>query len=217
MRFLTISTFLLVFILPFILFLLVTSFAGFDDLFYRDKFLEYKVQEDVPQASSLHEKVINFIKAKSNDLPNEFNEREKQHLFDVRNVARVSTIALYVFLILFVLLLIISSFILKVNNKIINFVGKILIFGGLLTVAISLALFLFINYNFSSTFESFHTLFFKPGTYTFDPAKEMLTRIYPEQLFMDLGARISKWIITASAIIILVGALLLFKSKKQKE
>ena len=217
LKFPTISKFLMIDVFPFILLLLVSSFVAFDKIFYQEKFLEHKVQQDVSEAFPLHEKVINFIKGKNNELPNEFSEREKQHLFDVRNVARISTIALYVFLILFVLLLTASSFILKVNNKIINFVSKILIFGGLLTVALSLALFLFINYNFSSTFESFHLLFFEKGTYLFDPTNEMITRLYPEQLFMDLGARISKWIITASAIIILVGALLLFKTKKQKE
>ena len=78
------------------------------------------------------------------------------------------------------------------------------------------ALFLLINLDFPLTFESFHRLFFEKGTYTFDPAKEMLVNLYPEQLFMDLGIKISKWAIVAAGLLILLGAVLLFRPKKQK-
>ena len=217
MRFLTISKLLLILFLPFILFLIVLNFIGFDNLFYKEKFSEYGIRQNIPETDSLHQKVIDFIKGKANELPRQFNEREKQHLLDVRNVIKAITIALYVFIILFVILLIVSSYILKINNYIVNFVGKVLIFGGFLTIALALALFLFINYDFAKAFESFHGLFFEKGTYVFDPAKEIIVKLYPEQLFMELGVKISKWVITASVIIILLGAFLIFKSKKQKK
>lgn len=196
--------------------LAVANFIGFDDAFYRQEFAELKVQQNLPKATSLHEQVINFLKGRSSQLPNEFNEREMQHLADVRDIIRFSTLALYAFVIVFALLLIHSLFMLKINNKIMNFVGIILIFGGLLTVALSITLFLFIKYDFSISFESFHLLLFEKGTYAFDPAKEIIVNLYPEQLFIDLGLRISKWIISASAIIISAGLLLLFTSKKNK-
>lgn len=213
MGFLTISKFLMILILPFVLFLLVINIVGFNNSFYREKFSEYNVDENI---SSLHEKVINFVKGENQELPNEFNEREKQHLFDVRNLIGISTIMLYIFIALFVILLLASAFILKINNKIVNFVSKVMIYGGFLTVLLALILFLLINTNFSSAFESFHSLLFKKGTYVFDPAKEMIVRLYPEQLFMDLGSRISTWLIVSSIIIVLIGSFLLFKSKKQK-
>lgn len=214
MRFLTISKLLLILILPFLLFLLAMNFVGFDKLFYQQKFTEYEVQQNVPQAALMHEKVINFIKGKNNELPNKFNEREKQHLLDVRNVIRLSKSLLYTLIFVFIMLLTSSAFILKVNNKIVNFVGKMLIYGGFLTIFLALILFIFINTNFSSTFELFHSLLFKPGTYTFDPAEEMLVNLYPEQIFMDLGLRISKLVIITSVILIILGVFLLFIRKK---
>lgn len=216
MRFVTILKLLMILILPFLLFLIVFNFYGFNNIFYQQKFSEYKVQQDVPEALSLHEKVINFITGEKEELPAEFNEREKQHLFDVRKAVRISTILLYIVIILFVLLLVVSAFILKVNNYITNFVGKVLVFGGFLTVMLAVALFFLINSDFSKTFESFHNLLFEKGTYTFDPAKEMIVKLYPEQLFMDLGLRISKNILIASIIVILLGALLIFNSKSKK-
>lgn len=217
MKFLKISKFLLVLILPFILFLLLVNFYGFSNLFYREKFLEYKAQQDAPEAIYLHEKVINFIKGKNSNLPNEFNEREKQHLWDVRNLVSMSTILLYILIISFILLLIISALILKVNNYITNFVGKVLIFGGFLTIALAAVLYLFISSNFSATFNSFHKLLFDKGTYVFDPAKDLIVNMYPEELFMELGTRISKGVVIASAVFILFGSLLLFKSKNKRK
>ena len=216
MGFLTISKFLMIISLPFLILLLALNFFAFGNSFYAKEFSEYKVYDNVPQALSLHGKVMDFISGKSDEIPVNFNEREKQHLLDVRNVIRISTIVLYIFIVLFILLLVVSSFILKANNYIINFVGKVLLFGGVLTVVLTAILFFFISSDFSAAFESFHQLFLERGTYLFDPAKEIIVKLYPEQLFMDLGARISKTVILTSTIIILVGIFLIFKSKSKK-
>src|SRR3989338_11000594 len=125
MRFITILKFLLILILPLLILFMSMNLASFDQSFYNKKFSEYKVREDVPDAMSFHEKIMNFIKGNNNTLPDELTQREKEHLLDVRNLVRISTIALYIFIILFVLLLISSALILKVNNKIINFIGKV--------------------------------------------------------------------------------------------
>ena len=216
MGFLTISKILMILILPFLLFLVAFNLNGFNGQFYKEKFAEYKVQNDVPQAISINEKVINFIAGKNNEFPNEFNEREKQHLLDVRKVVGISTIVLYVFIILFIMLLIVSALILKINNHIINFVGKVLVFGGFLAIILAGLLFFFISSDFSAAFESLHTLLFEKGTYVFDPAKEIIVMLYPEQIFMDLGIKISELVVFASAMIILLGTFLMLKSKSKK-
>lgn len=216
MKFLLMSKFLMILILPFLLFLIVLNFSAFDMDFYQKKFLEYKVHKEVVNADSLHKDVIDFINGKNDELPSEFNEREKKHLFDVRRIIRVSKILLYTSIILFIFLLALSSFSLKINAQITHFIGEVFVFGGLLTIALAALLSLFISLDFSVAFDSFHSLFFEKGTYEFDPAKEIIVKLYPEQLFMDLGIRISKWILLISAITILVGGFLSFKSKKQK-
>ncbi len=216
MKFLPISKILLIFILPFLLFLVVINFYEFNNSFYQEKFLEYKVQQDVPELFSLHQKIVNFVTGKNEELPNELNEREKQHLWDVRNVLGIATILLYILIILFIILLIASALTLKVNNYIINFVGKVLVFGGFLTVLLAAVLFFFIRSDFSTSFESFHKLLFGKGSYLFDPTKEVIVRLYPEQLFMDLGIKISEGVILTSAVLILLGGFLILKSKNKK-
>lgn len=217
MKFLAVSKFLLILILPFLLFLLVLDYVAFNKGFYEEKFAELNVQQGVPGAMPLHEKVIRFISGKSGQLPKEFNEREKQHLLDVRKITGILTIALYSLIVLFVLLLAISAFALKINNYLMNFVGKVLVFGGFLTVALAAALFFMVSSDFPNAFESFHGLFFGKGTYTFDPADEIIVKLYPEQLFMDLGLRISKGVFFASAAAIAIGAFLMLKPKRTKK
>lgn len=213
---LKISKILLILILPFMLFLLIVDFTAFDHSFYTQKFAEYGVGKIVPNAEPLHAKVISFIKGYSDQLPTDFGVREKSHLWDVRTAISVFTILLYILIIIFVFLLMISAFTLKVNSYVTNFIGKVLFFGGFLAIIIAAILFFLLSSNFPSTFESFHTLLFQKGTYTFDPRKEILVDLYPEQLFMDLGIKISEWTVIVAALLALLGLLLIFRSKKQK-
>ena len=215
MGFLTVLRAIFILIIPFLIFLAAFKYASFDEEFYDEKFAQYEVDRHVPNASSLNQKIISFVTGKGNELP-ELNEREKRHLMDVRNAIRASTAAFYFLSVLFVSLSFASAFILRDKYKTADFAGKILAFGGLLTVAFSLALFLLINFNFQSAFEQFHVMLFGQGTYTFDASKELLVNIYPEQLFMNLGLRISKLVIISAVIIMSLGFLFLSISKNKK-
>jgi len=215
MKFIKVSKLLMALILPFILILLIINFIGFSGSFYGKKFQEYGVGQNVPSAALLHEKVMDFIRGASGELPDAFSQREKQHLWDVRKLANILKIALYALIALFALLLIGSALALKAGSRIINFFGGALAFGGILSFALAAFLLLLISFGFSSAFESFHHLFFQEGTYTFDPSIEMLVRIYPEQLFIGLGMAISKWFLISSALAALSGAFLILKSKNK--
>ena len=214
MRFFIISKTILILIIPFLIFLGAANLVVFDKPYYAGKLSEYKI--GIPDANSANEMTIDFISGKNDKLPDVYSEREKQHLLDLKHAIRTSAIMLHILIFLFILLLIASIFTLKASSLVKNFAGKILIFGGFLTILLSAILFLLVNYNFSSAFESFHSLIFKKGTYTFDPEKEIIVRLYPEQLFMDLGLRISKLAIISSIIIILLGFILLLYQKTKR-
>ncbi|MEK6892426.1 MAG: DUF1461 domain-containing protein [Nanoarchaeota archaeon] len=217
MKFINVSKVFLILIVPFLIFLLVFNFAGLSNSFFTKEFLQYGVNNKFLDAESMHQKVINFIEGKSNELPSDFNEREKQHLLDVKRVVSALTITLYIMVGLFLLLLVVSAFTLKVNSYIINFVGRVMMWGGILTVALAALLFLFINFDFGPAFESMHQTFFQKGTYMFDPTKEAIVNLYPEQLFMDLGIRISAFTMIAAVLLILVGFYLVLRTKNQKQ
>ncbi len=207
---------LLIILAPFMIFLSEIQLAGFNDSFYKKEFLKYGVQANVPEALELHKSVMNFIKGESDYLSNSFNDREKRHLHDVRKLVLLSKAALYLLISLVGILIILSARKMEKRGDLEQFIGKILLFGGLLTVAIAVLLLLLINSNFSYSFESFHKFFFQAGTYAFDPESEIIVKIYPERLFMDLGLRIAKFVAIVSFIFMIIGAFLLVRSKKIK-
>ena len=214
MKLVSVLKFFLVIIIPAMIFLLAMNAAGFDNSFYTQKFSEYGVNEKVPKAGSLHQKVMDFIKGDSDGLPAEFNEREKQHLLDVRKLIRIGTVLMYILIILFILLLVLSAITLKASTYVNKFVGKVLLFGGLLTFGLALLIFMLISADFNSSFESFHRIFFDYGTYSFDAGRELIVNLYPEQLFMDLGLRISKWVIASAILVVLTGIFFMLRSRK---
>ena len=64
--------------------------------------------------------------------------------------------------------------------------AKALFVGGLLTIAIPLALLLFVLLSWSVFFTRFHQLFFPPGSWTFDRSSSLI-RLFPERLWLDGG------------------------------
>jgi integral membrane protein (TIGR01906 family) len=216
MNLLKLSRFFLILILPVLIFLISVDLAAFSDSFYRKEFDKYGVKNSVIEAEILHGKVIGYITGKSSSLPNLFNEREKRHLTDVRNLVKNFNIAIYIFLILFVLMLVFFGFLLREEKHIIGFVGKTLVYGGILTIIISVVLLLLSLFNFTSSFDSFHRLFFQQGSYVFDPENELIVKLYPEELFRDLGIRVMKKTLFISFLVIISGFILLSSSQTKK-
>ncbi len=207
---------LLIILAPFLIFLSAIQLVGFNDSFYKEEFLKDNVEKSVPETLELHRIVINFVQGESDYLPDNFNEREKKHLYDVRKLILLSKTILYFLIFLFVILFV-SLIRLKKTKKILEyFIGKVLLFGGLLMIALSAFLSLLINSNFPFSFELFHKIFFQPGTYAFDPEYDVIVNLYPEGLFMDLGLRIAKFVTLMSFIFMATGAVLLLRNKRIK-
>ncbi|MBI2542394.1 DUF1461 domain-containing protein [Candidatus Woesearchaeota archaeon] len=215
MEFPAASRILMILILPFLIFLAVFDFAGLDESYFRQKFPEYGITDAALVGA--HEKILKFVTGKGIELPDGLNERERQHLADVRRLINYAEILLYALIAIFMVLLAVSAVIIKINRNFIDFIGKVLLFGGSLTIFLGLFLFLMVKLDFSSAFENFHLLLFQKGTYTFDPASDLLVNIYPGQLFMDIGIRISKGVFFASVFSVLLGAFLALKPKKGKK
>lgn len=217
MNLLKFSRFLLILILPILIFLISVDFVAFNDSFYAKKFDEYGVKSQIPEAEALHSKVMDFITGKSNTLPSIFNEREKQHLADVRMLVRNLNIAVYLVMVLFVMLLVMFGLLLMEEAYVTGFMGKILVLGGSLSLIISFVFLLLAMFSFAPAFDSFHRIFFAQGTYTFNPENELIVKLYPEELFRDLGIKIMKTVVLLSSAVIILGSILVLHSKKAKE
>lgn len=211
MRFISISKTALILIIPFLIFIGVASQIAFDKQFYAEKFSKYGI--NAPEAEAINDATVDFVSGKKNELPDSYNEREKQHLHDVRDFAKAGRIIFYFFAILFSSVLLASFLALKAENQA-SFLGGIIAYGGALTIGIAALLLAMAGLNFSPAFESFHKIFFEQGTYTFDPQNEVIVNLYPEKLFMDLGLRILKWVLYSSGAITIIGIFMIKRNKK---
>ncbi|MEK6943728.1 MAG: TIGR01906 family membrane protein [Nanoarchaeota archaeon] len=189
--------------ISFIVLSVAFNIYAFNNYFYKHEFEKYGVYSEVKNADELHGKVIDFIKGRTNDLPDDFSQREKSHLEDVRNIISASNKLFYFFVVLYLVLFVYLS---KKSKNIKKEFGNIIFYGGIFTIVFGALIFLFIFFNFDSTFESFHKTFFPQGNYMFDPSKEIIVRLYPEQLFMDIGLRIAMATFIISLLLIISGA-----------
>jgi integral membrane protein (TIGR01906 family) len=192
----------LVLAISFIVFSVAFNFYAFNSLFYKKEFERYGVYEKAKNADSLHNSVVMFLKGKSNVLPDEFNQNEKSHLEDVRSVIKNLNGMFYFFVIVYAVLFFYLS---KKEKEWKKCFAEALMYSGIFTIVFGLMVCASMLFSFSFAFDSMHKILFPQGNYAFDPSKEIIVNLYPEQLFMNLGLRIGMATFIISIILIIAG------------
>ena len=205
---------LLIIDIPFLLYLLNFSNAAFDENFYKKEFQKYDVYGNLKNydIEKINNDVLDYLKYEKNKklIENDFfNEREKLHLLDVKNLIQ-KTVELYYFLMsLFFILLVSLVFLLNKNIKIVKHLGIIFLIAGFLTILDTFIFYIAINSNFSFAFDIFHNAFFEQGSFLFDSSSENIVNLYPNGLFFDIARRIAINTLIFSSLVFLTGALFL--------
>ncbi|MBI2208918.1 DUF1461 domain-containing protein [Candidatus Woesearchaeota archaeon] len=196
--------------------------VAFEREFYKKEFLEYGVYNTFQDydVDNINNEVLNYLKGEKNNAlieNNFFNEREKAHLLDVKNLVHKELNIYYVSIILFLILSASLVFLLGFDPKVIlqRFL-LILLFGSILALVIAFLLFVISKTDFGFAFYLLHKTFFPVGTYTFNPEFERIVVLYPESLFSDAFAKIISKTILSSAIVFLVSFAVLFRFFKGK-
>lgn len=206
--FMLVISILMVLTIPFIIYLYNFNSIAFDRDLYKKEFLKYNVYNNLEDydIEGINNDVLNYLINEKGSIPIEndfFNEREKTHLLDVKNLIQKVLAIYYYSMILFLLLFIMLILLLNFNFKeIVKRLFIILFFGSLLTLLDAGSFFLLSNFNFDFTFDLFHETFFSSGTFTFNPEFENIVVLYPENLFFDLLIKIIMNTILSSVIIL---------------
>jgi len=214
--FISIISILMILIVPFIIYLYNFNSTAFNKDLYKEEFSKYNVYNNLKDydIEKINNDVLTYLKfEKKNELIENdfFNEREKIHLLDVKDLIQTILNIYYFSMILIILLVITLIIFLKFNFRII--VKKLLlisIIGNLLTLLDAVMFFLLSNFNFDFVFDSFHKTFFSPGTFTFNPELENIVVLYTENLFFDFLAKMISNTILSSIIILFFSLLLIF-------
>ena len=129
--------------------------------------------------------IIEYIDKGNNQL-SFLDNKELQHMKDVRDLVSSGKIMMVVLSILLVSGLV--FIIVKFRIEAARYLSYSLILASLLGF-VSLFTFFYGALAFSSTFITFHNIFFEPGTWTFS-ATSTLIQLFPEQFFLNSTIRI---------------------------
>ena len=189
-------------ILFFVLLIILLSFLVniFDSNFYNENFKENGAYETFgEEAYSVNTEVFKYFSFRGELNTNFFNDKEKEHLKDVRRLF----IGGYI-------LLLISLFSLSFVKK--KELNSIFLKSGLVGVAFILLVFILSYFGFNALFTGFHEVFFEEGTWLFNP-DENITKLYTFDLFYELFLRI---LLTSIFLFFLLIIIYMVKVKYQK-
>jgi integral membrane protein (TIGR01906 family) len=185
---------LLILDIPFILYLFNFNSFVFNRNFYKKEFEKYDLYTELKNydIEKVNKDVLDYFKNKDILIKNDFfNEREKEHLKDVKDLIQLILFIFYFSIILFFVLSILLILSNKNNIKsIIKNAGIIFLFSGFLTFLDAFIFWLMLKLNFDLAFELMHKIFFRIGTYVFDPSFENIVVLYPPQFFYDITINI---------------------------
>ena len=213
---------LLVLDIPFILYLFNFNYFAFNEDFHKKEFKKYDVYNKLNNydIEKINNDVLDYLKNKNTELIDNgfFNEREKIHLKDVKDLIQFILVLFYFSIILFFILLLTVIILNKKNLKrIIKNLGIVFLFSGILTFLDAFIFWIMVKINFNFVFDSIHKIFFKVGTYVFDPSFENIVNLYPQQFFYDIIVKIVLNTLFLSLIILIIGLFILSHHKKTKK
>ncbi len=173
----------LIFTLPIILLLSIFYYWMYDEEYFAQQFTDNNVYSSFYAKRDVllqeNHNVMQYLKSGSGMIESRFfNTKEKNHLNDVRVVMQSATYALIVLLMIWL----IGIYTLHKDA------ASIIYKGGLLSLLLFLLL-LLCALNFEQAFTYFHKLFFRDGTWVFEPT-ENLVRMYPERFFYNIAKNI---------------------------
>lgn len=206
---------LIAIILNLLLLVYLTSYKlnVFNEDFYKKEFTKYNVYGIFPDKDidKINSEILMYLKDKRGDFNKDlFNQREIDHLNDVKSVMQKADIFYYSLIILSIILITIL-FRLDKKHFLIN-IASVLFFSWLSILLSAVIAVCLISLNFENFFTLFHNVFFPQGNWLFN-ASDNIIKLYPSKLFYDLG----KNIFTDALIygnILIVAAILHYWRKK---
>jgi len=180
------------------------SLFNFD--LYKKEFAKNNIYEKIPGADENALNLINFMNNKE-ELNDFYNENEKLHLQDVKDLYKNLNLVFYITLILTIFFL--TYFIYKMDYKILS---KSLLVSSIVLFMIILTFFIF---DFNYLFEKFHIIAFNNDLWQLNPAEDNLINLFPEQIQYNITKRILLIILILGIISGILSLIIKLKNKQK--
>jgi len=198
----------ILFVISLILLIITLSFKLFLFNFdlYKKEFAKNNIYEKIPDADENALNLINFMNNKE-ELNDFYNENEKLHLQDVKDLYKNLNLVFYITLILTILFLI--YFIYARNYKILS---NSLLISSMILFIVVLTFFIF---DFNYLFEKFHIIIFNNDLWKLNPVKDNLINLFPEQIQYNIAKRILLIILILGIIQLILSLIVKLKNKQK--
>lgn len=203
---------IIIIFIPLILLLTTVEVVTFNTNYFLSKFKEYNIAEVTgikeKDLKDITDKLLGYLKDDTNNLDIKkqingekrevFNEKEKLHMIDVKNLfingKSIRNVSM---------LLVIISLILLKNDK--KSLSKAFITSSIFSFVIIVVLIIMIYVNFDKHFTYFHEIFFTNDLWLLDPKTDVLIQMLPIEFFYSIATKISIIFIIELLILCFVG------------
>ncbi len=212
-----ILVFLIIVNIPFILYLSNFKILLYDENYYKKEFQKHNVYENLNNydVDGINNDVLDYFKNKDEIIKNDFfNEKEKSHMSDVKNLINDVFYLFNLLILNFIILLIILYFVNK--KRFLKYIGFSLAAGGALTFLHAFFFWFTIKFNFGKTFTVFHEIFFKDN-WIFNPLSNKIVVLYPQGFFFDFVYNIVIRTLVMTSVLILIGLVIFLRAKRSKK
>jgi integral membrane protein (TIGR01906 family) len=200
-------------------FIVPTFLMGFYSYEYDKNGTPAQISVEKPELMRVTGELLNYMRGRRGDLVvpavvsgqerEFFNQREKDHMVDVRvlfdNLFLVRNAAFWALLFLIICMALFKYDVLFVLARCVREAV-----AGFCLLALLLAG--VIAFNFERAFEIFHLIFFDNDLWILNPATDLLVNIVPQPFFIDIAVFIGALFVLASLVIILVTSLYIRKA-----
>lgn len=163
------------------------------------------------------EKTMDVLVSVNGERVQMYNESERAHMVDVRNLYKTLTIAKYAVIALAVVALVAAAVSHRTKSErreVLTFAAKAALWSIAGVIGFLLALGAWALIDFGSFWSVFHIVFLDLESSTFDPSVSRMIRICPAELFLDMVIRIFAFACAVMAVIAAVCGVYLKKSKR---
>ena len=185
---------------PLIIILLGFRIIVYNQSFYEKEFQKNNVYETFPE-QTVDIEVGNLFNYLINDKKLDttfFNEKEKSHLKDVKDMIDSAINLLLILILLFFILLIYFY-----NTKQLIIFFNSLMLGSFLSIFLILIIFLLSLSNFDDLFLNFHLISFNNDLWLLNPETDNLIKLFPQQFFYDALSRIVIYSLLISVLVLI--------------
>lgn len=227
-----IAAIILAMVFSVILFISAVEIAVFDKAFYIDQMEKNQVIENTgiypPDIDLVVDEILSYLRNERDSFDIQarlappqakgfiqteiiFNEKEINHMVDVRRLLNIAlgirNVCLILFLISFIYLLMVKK----------EMIIKSIFWGSLSGVILLALLVLAFVFNFQDAFIFFHRVFFTNELWILDPSIDLLINIVPEPFFMALINRIIIYIVSFFGATIMGTGICLYRKRGEYE